>query len=216
MLFGQTSDSLYESILHSVSERIRPRDYGGGERAREWTGASAHFSFIPPAMLSNSLCRATLRSGLSRSFLRPQISCSKILQTRRSFSESVPAQPTNHAYDDVEVDDVPDFGAYSIILPPEPFVFGTDHIVTRNVPAHIPRPPYVGGRNDGLTSPPPVVNTRPDGRMKTEDPEGLRKAASLACEVLAYAGTLVQVSHNCCPLRVLELTLTSLVSPQIT
>jgi hypothetical protein len=52
--------------------------------------------------------------------------------------------------------------------------------------------------------------------MKTEDPEGLRKAASLACEVLAYAGTLVQVSHNCCPLRVLELTLTSLVSPQIT
>src|SRR5882762_3078272 len=37
----------------------------------------------------------------------------------------------------------PDYGTYSIILPPEPFQFGTSHIPVLPVPPSITRPQYV-------------------------------------------------------------------------
>jgi len=91
------------------------------------------------------------------------------------------------------------FGTYSVVLPPEPFVFGISHIPLRPIPAHIPRPPYVvtpsihgdsthagGGSSSTSTS---------DGRIQLGSlgEQRLRRAASLAREVLEYAGTLVKV-----------------------
>ncbi|KAF8187210.1 methionyl aminopeptidase [Pholiota molesta] len=42
----------------------------------------------------------------------------------------------------VEEEDFVDFGSYEVILPEEPFVFGVSHIRPREVPEHIPKPPY--------------------------------------------------------------------------
>ncbi|KAI0307005.1 methionyl aminopeptidase [Multifurca ochricompacta] len=94
-----------------------------------------------------------------------------------------------------EVDDVsPElgadfFGTYSIILPPEPFVFGVSHVPQRPVPPHIVRPPYVTPADDqsnGLSG---------DGRIQLGSCEErkLRQAARLAQRVLDHAGTLVKV-----------------------
>ena len=84
------------------------------------------------------------------------------------------------------------FGNYSVILPPEPFVFGVSHIPQRPVPSHIPRPPYLtpyaqdpfalhGSSNNGII------------RLGGSEERRLRRAARLAREVLEYAGTLVKV-----------------------
>ncbi|KAI9447868.1 methionyl aminopeptidase [Lactarius indigo] len=87
------------------------------------------------------------------------------------------------------------FGIYSVILPPEPFVFGVSHIVQRPVPPHIPRPPYVtpSSRPHGRG----VTSTSGDGRIKlgSSGERRLRSAARLARNVLEYAGTLVKA---CC------------------
>ena len=96
--------------------------------------------------------------------------------------------------------DVEHFGNYSVIFPPEPFVFGVSHIPQRPVPSHIPRPPYLtsstyhqhtfGGSSD-------------DGRIQLGGSEErrLREAARLAREVLEYAGTLVKVKAGIITLR---------------
>jgi hypothetical protein len=85
-----------------------------------------------------------------------------------------------------------DFGNYSVILPPEPFVFGVSHIPQRPVPSHIQRPPYLtSSAQDSLV----LKGSSSDGRIPLGGFEEwrLRQAARLAREVLEYAGTLVKV-----------------------
>ena len=96
------------------------------------------------------------------------------------------------------------FGSYSVILPPEPFVFGVSHIAPRVVPPHIPLPPYVQslpllGRKPGEHERP--FNGDPysgHGRIPLGggDELRLRKAAHLAKLVLDYAGSLVKVRRT--------------------
>ncbi|KAF8885803.1 peptidase M24, structural domain-containing protein [Infundibulicybe gibba] len=84
--------------------------------------------------------------------------------------------------------EVEDFGNYSIILPPEPFIFGVDHIKPRRVPDHINKPAYVG-----------ITDYKEDYRLlgttisSGEAEESLRAAARLAKRVRQYAGSLVRV-----------------------
>ena len=91
----------------------------------------------------------------------------------------------------VNISEVDDefFGIYSVILPPEPFVFGVSHITQRPVPPHILRPPYVTSSGGGAAS------TSGDGRIQlgSSRERRLRSAAKLARNVLEYAGTLVKV-----------------------
>ncbi|KAF8505932.1 methionyl aminopeptidase [Russula emetica] len=84
------------------------------------------------------------------------------------------------------------FGTYSVILPPEPFIFGVSHIPQRPVPSHIARPSYVTPSAHGQSN--PCVSSG-DGRIELDSPGEwrLRRAAQLAREVLEYAGTLVKV-----------------------
>ena len=83
--------------------------------------------------------------------------------------------------------DAEDVGSYSVILPPEPYIFGVSHVPQRPVPSHIARPPYITA--DGHPTP------SGDGRIQLGSPAEwrLRRAAQLAREVLEYAGTLVKV-----------------------
>ncbi|TFK28984.1 methionyl aminopeptidase [Coprinopsis marcescibilis] len=84
---------------------------------------------------------------------------------------------------------IEDFGDYRVILPEEPYVFGTAHIKTRSVPAHIQRPYYAFD--------PPCLDKRPAFKGKialgTEEEGKLREAAKLAKKVREYAGSLVKV-----------------------
>ena len=84
------------------------------------------------------------------------------------------------------------FGTYSVILPPEPFIFGVSHIPRRPVPSHIARPSYVTPSTHGQSN--PCVSSG-DSRIQLDSPGEwrLRRAARLAREVLEYAGTLVKV-----------------------
>ena len=90
---------------------------------------------------------------------------------------------------DTSEPDAESFGTYSVILPPEPFIFGVSHIPRRRVPSHIARPPYITPSAHGQ----PVSD---DGRIQLGSPGEwrLRRAAQLAREVLDYAGTLVKVN----------------------
>ncbi len=84
------------------------------------------------------------------------------------------------------------FGTYSVVLPPEPFIFGVSHIPQRSVPSHITRPSYVTHSAHGQSNP---CASSGDGRIQLDSPGEwqLRRAAQLAREVLEYAGTLVKV-----------------------
>jgi methionyl aminopeptidase len=84
------------------------------------------------------------------------------------------------------------FGTYSVILPPEPFIFGVSHIPRRAVPSHIARPSYVTRSAHDQSY--PYVSSG-DGRIQlgSHGEWRLRRAAQLAREVLEYAGTLVKV-----------------------
>ncbi|KAA1466634.1 methionine aminopeptidase [Dentipellis sp. KUC8613] len=105
------------------------------------------------------------------------------------------------AVEDDEDAEIATFGAYSVILPSEPFVFGVSHITPRAVPTHIPRPPYVASLP--LSKQLPGEDHRPfngdpysgDGRLSlgSSAERRLRNAASLAKKTLDYAGTLVKV-----------------------
>ena len=73
-----------------------------------------------------------------------------------------------------------DFGSYSIILPPEPFVFGTTHIQPRSVPDHIARPSYTKDNAGRI-----ILGTHEEVRS--------REAGSLAKIVREFAKSVVQV-----------------------
>jgi hypothetical protein len=87
-------------------------------------------------------------------------------------------------------------GEYSIILPKEPFVWGVSHIIPHDVPVNIQRPPYA--RLNSAVNVSDSFNRDPytdDGRIcfGSSEEGSLRKAGSLAKDVLAFAGTLVKV-----------------------
>lgn len=116
------------------------------------------------------------------------------------YSESMPSASTPRHHGTVTSDEEIDiselgaecFGTYSVILPPEPFVFGVSHITQRPVPSHIPRPPYATPfAHDQST----VRGSFGDECIQLGSPGEwrLRRAARLAREVLEYAGTLVKV-----------------------
>ncbi|KAM6488857.1 methionine aminopeptidase [Amanita muscaria] len=73
-------------------------------------------------------------------------------------------------------DDLPDFGEYSVILPPEPFSFGVSHIKPRKVPDHILKPSYVDITCKKRTKHDRVV-------LGTESEAHIREAGKLAKRV---------------------------------
>jgi methionyl aminopeptidase len=85
-----------------------------------------------------------------------------------------------------------DFGTYSVILPPEPFVFGVSHIKPRQVPAQIVKPAYVTNNGNEVLE----GASKPESRVRLGEEEELRlrSAASLAKKVREYAGSLVKVT----------------------
>ena len=93
------------------------------------------------------------------------------------------------------------FGDYSVILPPEPFVFGVSHIPRRPVPSHIPRPPYLTSSTHHQSTFSPGSSDDDRVRLGGSEERRLREAARLAREVLEYAGTLVKVKTGIVILR---------------
>lgn len=140
------------------------------------------------------LASRTFRINILNTYCRhPSIDCRppSILSPRptRSIRSRHTAVTTNNEADISESDDEL-FGTYSVILPPEPFVFGVSHISQRPVPPHILRPPYVTSSSSAQ----PTSNSG-DGRIQlgSSEERRLRSAARLARGVLEYAGSLVKV-----------------------
>ena len=101
-------------------------------------------------------------------------------------------------HDDVDEDVfIQDPGFYEVILPTEPYVFGTSHIAPRLVSSSIARPPYVPDVVLHNTPYPPEKYVG-DGRVAlgTEEETKLKAAAKLAKKTVDYAGTLIQVRHT--------------------
>ncbi|KAI0677699.1 methionine aminopeptidase [Trametes maxima] len=88
------------------------------------------------------------------------------------------------------------YGYYEVVLPQEPFVWGTSHIIPRVVPLHIPKPPYVpellGPDADPPTAEENMLSSQRKFITDAEDLKKLRTSARFAGEVLNFAGTLVQ------------------------
>lgn len=109
---------------------------------------------------------------------------------------------SSHSLNPEELQEVEDFGAYNVILPEEPFVWGVSHITWRPVPEHIIRPQYALQRDPSM--PPTKSETDHeehyvgDGRIKlgSMEEKRVRAAATLARNVRKYAGSLVQVSAS--------------------
>jgi len=126
----------------------------------------------------------------------------------RSLSTSLASWPAVNNDSNTEAEsEVDTFGNYSVILPPEPFVFGVSHITPRPVPRHIVRPPYASsvssshdetGSTKALTSGNESASDATDGRiiLGSKDERCLRRAAALAKRVLEYAGSLVKVIYS--------------------
>ncbi|KAH9833835.1 methionine aminopeptidase [Rhodofomes roseus] len=94
---------------------------------------------------------------------------------------------TSAPAEDTDGEEDYDFGAFGVILPEEPYVWGVSHITPRAVPAHIARPPYARGEGVRL-----VLEDRPT-QLGGADERRLREAARLARDVLRFAGSLVEV-----------------------
>jgi hypothetical protein len=128
--------------------------------------------------------------SLSAVALRPRL---RPVATSRSVSSTPNGTVPQDEENDTSELGVEFFGTYSVILPPEPFIFGVSHIPQRPVPSHIARPSYVTPSARGQSD--PCVSSG-DGRIQLDGTGEwrLRRAAQLAREVLEYAGTLVKVS----------------------
>ncbi|EIW61524.1 methionine aminopeptidase [Trametes versicolor FP-101664 SS1] len=92
------------------------------------------------------------------------------------------------------------FGCYDVILPTEPYAWGTAHIIPRGVPPHISRPPYapelLEPGADASTAEEDIATTKRKFITDAEDLVKLRRAARLASDVLTFAGSLVQVGRT--------------------
>lgn len=189
------------------SERRKPRwdfVYGG-----DWLGASSDISNFKLIEYDNDITTTTntnwptmpsswrsLRAVALRP--RPHLLATSQCPGRSGVMRSVSSTPGHHGT--VPHDEENDtselgaefFGTYSVILPPEPFIFGVSHIPQRPVPSHITRPSYVTPSAHAQSN--PCVSSG-DGRIQLGSPGEwrLRRAAQLAREVLEYAGTLVKV-----------------------
>ena len=84
---------------------------------------------------------------------------------------------------------VEDFGTYRVVLPEEPFIFGTEHIKPRSVPGNILRPFYASGSSKDFK---PSFNGKVT--LGGEEEHKLKEAAKLARKTREFAGTLVKVS----------------------
>ena len=128
--------------------------------------------------------------GFTRRFLG-RSSCIRSLHTSRRRLSTLP--PADSSLD-IHSDPYPDYGTYSIILPPEPFQFGTSHIPVLPVSPSIQRPQYAIERKDKSDT-----ETKDpwegDGRIElnTDEEKRVRKAAGLAKSVREFVGGLVKV-----------------------
>ena len=78
---------------------------------------------------------------------------------------------------------------YNVILPSEPFVFGTSHIQPRSIlPDHIVKPPYARGVLEI-----PLQQDTKKTELGGEAELKIREAALLAKKVREFAGTQVKV-----------------------
>ena len=85
-----------------------------------------------------------------------------------------------------------DFGAYNVILPSEPFIFGVNHIHPRVVPDHIVRPQYAyGSSNSNIDT--PSLRDNEKINLGGEAELRIREAALLAKKVREFASTQVKV-----------------------
>jgi methionyl aminopeptidase len=98
---------------------------------------------------------------------------------------------TSPAFDSDKSLEVEDFGAYNVILPEEPFVWGVSHITRRPVPSHIIRPKYAVQHDPSVDH---EQQYEGDGRINlgSIDEKRVRAAATLAKNVRQYAGSLVK------------------------
>ncbi|THH29800.1 hypothetical protein EUX98_g4395 [Antrodiella citrinella] len=111
----------------------------------------------------------------------------------RLASGSAVSPALQEADEDLKDVEVQDPGFYDVILPPEPYVFGTSHITPLLVPRNIVRPSYVKNVVDRDAPHPPEQATG-DGliALGTGAEVRLRAAARLAKKTVDYAGTLVR------------------------
>ncbi|KAF5333551.1 hypothetical protein D9611_002830 [Ephemerocybe angulata] len=112
--------------------------------------------------------------------IRPRIVPKPMNHLQRHYTLSNPPAPEPE-------DD--DFGLYRVILPEEPFVFGTAHIPPRRMKSQVEWPPYASGRELS----PEELAFRGKIELGGKQEEGVREAAKLAKKVREYAGTLVKV-----------------------
>jgi methionyl aminopeptidase len=89
---------------------------------------------------------------------------------------------------------------YEVILPPEPYVFGVEHIQRRIVPQHIKRPPYVrvGSHPEHDSAKLGMDDSEKyegNGRVQlgSMDEEGVRHAGKLAAQVRNLAEQIIRV-----------------------
>ena len=80
---------------------------------------------------------------------------------------------------------------YNVILPSEPFVFGTSHIQPRTVPDHIVKPSYARGVLET-----PLQQDTKKIELGGEAELKIREAALLAKKVREFAGTQVKVRFS--------------------
>ncbi|RPD67446.1 methionine aminopeptidase [Lentinus tigrinus ALCF2SS1-7] len=139
-----------------------------------------------------SLSRPLVRASGSRIAASPaRVQPPKLPRFRRHTSSTASHEPEQAEPSEHDLR----YGYYDVILPEEPYVWGTSHIIPRGVPPHIRRPPYVPDRVNPEASTPeegPAATAR-KLITDTEDLVRLRRAAQLAAKTLQFAGTLVQV-----------------------
>lgn len=135
--------------------------------------------------------RYTTRSVLQLCSLSPTRTRLHALPPTRVLSRSAPDEPTEA---DLAALGADNFGAFSVLFPPEPYIWGTAHIPPAPVPPLPARsiPPYVAQPPDAPFTGDPYEG---DGRIAlgSDAEQRLRLAARLATDVLRYAGGLVQV-----------------------
>ncbi|KAI0774701.1 methionine aminopeptidase [Trametes elegans] len=153
---------------------------------------------LPLVPWSRSLLRTLSHNARStlpcRSLVQPPRNVPGLLRSLNSTSDNIPdpepeGEPSEH---DLR------FGYYDVILPSEPFVWGTAHIIPRGVPPRIPRPPYVRdtpGAEEARAEE-DVQSTRRKLIRDEEDVRRLRRAARLASNVLRFAGSLVEAGRT--------------------
>ena len=134
--------------------------------------------------LSCSACRPSFPATHTSTI----INCSsRILHDLRTYTTG--AVQVNEG--DLPTEGMGDFGRYSIILPPEPFIFGVSHIKHREVPRDIEKPPYIFNNGnelqEGVNKPESIIELGGEAESR------LRKVAQLASRVREFSGSLVKV-----------------------